>query len=132
MPETYRVLGLGHVSIVVSDMDRSVAFYRDRLGFRVEWVVKNDRDYWTFMSNNSCIIELMQGDAASRRDGHVNHLSLLVGDVREAKKELEENGVVFEEESKDLILDAELYPRGELFAMFRGPDGERLQIEQIL
>ena len=132
MPDTFRVMGLGHVSIVVSDMDRSVAFYRDLLGFRVEWVVKNEKDYWTFMSNNSCIIELMQGNATERKDGHVNHLSLLVGDVKEAKKELEENGVVFEEESKDLILDPELYPKGELFAMFRGPDGERLQIEQIL
>ena len=130
MPKTFRIMGLGHVSIVVSDMERSVAFYRDMLGFRVEWEVHNEKDHWVFMSNNSCIIELMEGDPASRKDGHVNHLSLLVGNAQIAKDELEAKGIVFE--SKKLIFDAELYPKGELFAMFRGPDGERLQIEQIL
>ncbi|MDD7645694.1 MAG: hypothetical protein PUJ35_00430 [Ruminococcus bromii] len=30
------------------------------------------------------------------------------------------------------VQDPDLYPRGEKFAMFRGPDNERLQLEQIL
>lgn len=130
MPDTFRIMGLGHVCIVVSDMERSVAFYRDRLGFRVEWVVHNEKHHWTFMSNNSCILELMEGDPSPRRDGHVNHISLLVGDAKTAREELEANGVIFDHEG--LNFDANLYPRGELFAMFRGPDNERLQIEQIL
>jgi len=130
MPDTFRIMGLGHVCIVVSDMQRSVAFYRDMLGFHWEWEVHNEKDHWVFMSNHACIIELMEGDAASRQDGHVNHLSLLVGNVEEARAELEAKGVEFEDE--EISFDPELYPRGERFAMFRGPDGERLQIEQIL
>ena len=61
--------------------------------------------------------------------GPLNHLSILVDDVERAKAELESKGVKFETE---LLLDADLYPRGEKFAIFRGQDNERLQLEQIL
>ena len=59
----------------------------------------------------------------------IDHLSIRVEDVEAAKAYLESKGVVFETE---ILLDEKLYDRGERFAMFRGPSGERLQIEQIL
>jgi len=43
--------------------------------------------------------------------------------------ELKSKGIVFELE---ITLDPNLYPNGEKFAIFRGPDGERIQLEQIL
>lgn len=128
MPQNFHVMGLGHVGIHVRDLERSKAFYRDMLGFHVVWEFSSDDNQLLFMGNGSCTIEIMRTDDPLA-DGHINHLSLLVGDVKLAKAELEEKGVRFE---TDIIFDKDLYPRGELFAMFRGPDEERLQIEQIL
>ena len=128
MPDQFHVMGLGHVGIHVRDLERSKAFYRDMLGFSVVWEFSSPDNQLLFMGNGSCVIEIMQTDD-ELSDGHLNHLSLLVGDVKRAKEELEQKGVHFE---TDIIFDGDLYPRGELFAMFRGPDDERLQIEQIL
>ena len=81
-----------------------------------------------FMGKNGCVVELMEGEG-KLPDGALNHLSILVDDVEKGKAELEARGVSFE---TDILLDPDLYPRGEKFAMFRGPDNERLQLEQIL
>jgi lactoylglutathione lyase len=62
-------------------------------------------------------------------DGVVDHLAIRVSDVESAKSYLEAKGVIFETE---ISFDEKLYDKGERFAMFRGPSGERLQIEQIL
>ena len=126
--EDFRVLGFGHVGIEVTDLERSRAFYRDMLGFEVVWEYVNPDYHMLFMGKNGCVVELMYG-GKPRGDGQVNHLSILVDDVETARNMLLEKGVEFE---TDILLDADLYPRGEKFAMFRGPDGERLQLEQIL
>ena len=46
----------------------------------------------------------------------------------EAMAALKEKGIEFQSEEYDPLL----YPNGERNAIFRGPDDERLQIEQIL
>ena len=126
--EDFRVLGFGHVGIEVTDLERSRMFYRDMLGFEVVWEYVNPDYHMLFMGKNGCVVELMYG-GKPRGDGQVNHLSILVDDVEAARDALLAKGVAFE---TDILLDADLYPRGEKFTMFRGPDGERLQLEQIL
>ena len=59
----------------------------------------------------------------------INRLCMQVQDIEAAKAALEAAGVVFETE---IQLDPDLYENGEKSARFRGPDGEMLQIEQIL
>lgn len=127
--ENFSVLGFGHVGVQSADLERSRRFYADMLGFDVVWEYENPGYHMLFMGRNGCIVELMQGASRSSADGPLNHLSILVDDVEKAKAALEAKGVRFETE---VLLDADLYPRGEKFAMFRGPDDERLQLEQIL
>lgn len=126
--ETCKILGFGHVGVHVADLERSRRFYGGVLGFEVVWEYENPDYHMLFMGKNGCVVELMPGGTPAP-DGPLNHLSILVDDVEKAKKELEEKGVRFE---TDILTDPDLYPRGEKFAMFRGPDNERLQIEQIL
>lgn len=83
-----------------------------------------------FLNHGNCTIELIETTASNNRsDGIVDHLSIRVKNVESAKEYLETKGVIFETK---ILLDEKLYDRGEKFAMFRGPCGERLQIEQIL
>jgi len=130
MPQNFHVMGLGHVGIHVRDLERSKAFYRDILGFHIVWERDcSDGSHLLFMGNGSCVIELMQTDA-QLADGHLDHLTLLVSNLANAQKELKAKGIVFETETFND--DRELYQNGETNLLFRGPDNERLQIEQIM
>jgi lactoylglutathione lyase len=132
--ESLTYLGFGHVGMFIKDMEVSKTFYMEILGFKVvSEYVGHDGTKMCFLNNGSCTIELIeftdQSETRNRKDGIVDHLSIRVSDVESAKAYLESKGVVFETE---ILFDGKLYDRGERFAMFRGPSGERLQIEQIL
>ena len=126
---------LGHVAIYVKDVARSKAFYSDVLGFEELWYVKHENtgSQLQFMQQKGIILELVQKGGGQKQrdgvDGTINHLCMQVQDIEAAKAALETAGVVFETE---IQLDPDLYENGEKSARFRGPDGEMLQIEQIL
>jgi lactoylglutathione lyase len=131
--ENLTYLGFGHVGMFIKDRVESKRFYTDILGFQVvSEYIGEDKTWMCFLNNGSCTIELIESsdpEKKKRIDGVVDHLSIRVSDVDAAKSYLEAKGVIFETE---ILLDEKLYDKGERFAMFRGPSGERLQIEQIL
>ena len=128
MPGPFRVLGFGHVGIRVRDVEGSRKFYEETLGFSTVWEYRRAEGDLTFIGNGNCVIELMQADG-TRTDGPLDHLSVLVDDVEAAVARLEAQGVAFE---MGVTPDPWLYPHGERFAILRGPDCERIQLEQIL
>ena len=105
------------------------------LGFEELWYVKHENtgSQLQFMQQKGIILELVQKGGGQKQrdgvDGTINHLCMQVQDIEAAKAALEAAGVVFETE---IQLDPDLYENGEKSARFRGPDGEMLQIEQIL
>ncbi|WP_438349417.1 VOC family protein [Paenibacillus sp. FA6] len=127
-------LGFGHTGMFIKDIVESKKFYMESLGFAVvSEYVGEDGTKMCFINNGNCTIELIEFTdptiGRDRKDGIIDHLSIRVEDVGMAKTYLESKGVTFETE---ILLDEKLYDHGEKFAMFRGPSGERLQIEQIL
>lgn len=128
------VTGLAHIGVYISDLDRCVAFYEDKLGFECYHKVdlKDDAGITkiAFVRNGSCVLEIVQlPEPMNGKDGVVEHISMAVDDIEAAMAELKAKGIVFETEAP--IFLPTMF-NGVKYAFFRGPDGEHLEINQSL
>ena len=139
------IKSLGHVALSVSDMDRSLAFYRDLLGMKVlmELDVSDERIGNVIgVPGAKCrIVHLTLGDAmlelfqysepvgrnAARSlrqyDHGLSHIGFEVNDFHRHVEELKERNVEF------LGEPVEFRP-GVWVVYFRGPDGEVCEFRQ--
>lgn len=92
------VLGLAHVCFVVADLERSLAFYRDRLGFAVAFEFRRDNGarYGVYLkAGRRNFIELFTGEAKPAADAKPSyrHICLEVDDVAKTVADLRGQGV---------------------------------------
>ena len=96
------LVGLRHVAVWVQDVDRSVAFYRDVLGMKLEWMPDRDNAYLTSGSDNLALHRRPQDQEA--RSGRVlDHIGFAVArpeDVDEWAQVLRDQGVEIAKEPK--------------------------------
>lgn len=124
------VVGFGHIGTYIRDMEVSKKFYMEVLGFHIlyECLHEYSGNKLCFLQNQNCVVELVQfKNHEGRQDGIFDHLTIEVQDIKKAKEYLEGKGIVFESEIK---LDPQLGENGMYYVMFRGPDGEHLQITE--
>ncbi len=124
-----RAKGLYHAVLYVQDLQRSLGFYRDLLGFQVIGDAFGGRAAAMIGSDHRTHHELLLiqvGDAPGPQTGHrlgLYHLGIKVGDsleeLRQAKQELEAAGVTIEGAS-DHTATWSLY--------LRDPDGNEVEI----
>ncbi|HEX5542303.1 MAG TPA: VOC family protein [Micromonospora sp.] len=114
--------GVG-ITVLVADLDRSLAFYRDRLGF-VE--VDEGADSAVLTSGSARLVLRAVPDIApaNRRLVHIN---LEVDDVHAAYEELSSNGVRFTYAPRLFNLGSTLE---QWTAAFRDPDGHGVALTQ--
>ncbi len=132
--------GLQHLGIPVTNLERSVQFYTT-LGFteilnsHVDVPEENDKVLVSFMEQNGVIIELYQvtrkdmAELISRNDGHVDHIAFDVADVEKAFEELKAANFDMIEKCPVFL---NFWKRGCKYFAVRGPDGEKLEFNQIL
>ena len=124
------IKGLGHIGLFTRNMDVSVAFYTNVLEFEVvSQTSESDGTRITMVRNNDCTVEIVQLPYyEGYLDGYFNHFSMVVDDILDAKKKLMEKGVVFEMKDPAIsnVFD------GVKYLMFRGPDGEHLEINEYI
>jgi len=123
----------GHIGLNVTDLDRSVAFYRDVLGFGVidegKEEEEEERRYAFLGDGNGPVLTLWQqarGSYDTARAG-LHHLAFEVDSieqVREYEKALRAYGVAFAYEG--VVAHRESAASGGVF--FHDPDGTRLEI----
>ncbi len=77
---------VGHVMIFVKNMKKSVAFYRDTLG----WPCLYESAYWSEFRTEGATVALHHGDDAKPRD---TGISFHVGNVDDTVKALVRRGV---------------------------------------
>jgi lactoylglutathione lyase len=120
------IQGIHHVAVRVTDLERSIAFYADLLGFAVATrttLASGARIAFLSLPRGGCELELIAGPYDHHAgDGLVHHVAFLVSDADDAFARLRDAGVT--------LLDAapKTLASGRQLFSFRGPDGERLQV----
>ena len=117
---------LEHVNMTVSDLDRSVGFYRDVFGFDVRWegTVNGGHNRATHIGTDSSYLALFEADRPARPSidyeavGH-NHFGVVVDDLDAITSRLDEMGV-----GRHLEADYEPGRR----AYFFDPDGYEVEL----
>ena len=101
----------------VTDMEKSIAFYRDKLGFRL-----TSRDYVARFDIDGVLFELVPNPLGAALPGAGNaRLSLGVTDIRQATRELQARGVATTPIKEE---------PGGMLSYFKDPDGNELCLWQ--
>ena len=129
---------LQHVGIPVTNIRRSVTFY-EKIGFanvmEATFQMHGEPGTAIMMKRDAIIIELYQlpqpevAEIGARKDGHVDHIAFDVPDIDEAFEKLKKAGFKVVEPAPVFL---QFWEKGTKFFNIEGPDGERLEFNQIL
>jgi catechol 2,3-dioxygenase-like lactoylglutathione lyase family enzyme len=115
--------------VVIVDVERAKAFYRDTLGLRL---VSEEQPYAIVFEANGIMLRLVIGRERVPVQGTV--LGWQVPDAPAAVKELQAAGVEFEQYGFSFMPQDELgiwtTPTGAKVAWFKDPDGNTLSISE--
>jgi lactoylglutathione lyase len=127
-----KMTGLAHIGVFTADMDKSVKFYVDTLGFELFYSRDLGKTLLRFVRAGSCILELIQpeGYEGGRGEGVVAHIAIEVEDIKGLVAELKTKGVKFRTEDVSVI--STLFPTGSTNIFFDGPNGEALELYEYV
>ena len=119
-----------HIAIIVSDYDRAMDFYRNRLGFAVVNEVdrpeRGDRIVNLRVSADTQLELFVRRDPPARvtdpEAAGLRHLAFRVADVPAAARELAEKGIAVEPVRTEAS--------GARFTFFRDPDGLPIELHE--
>lgn len=143
--------GVHHACITVSDMEKSLAFYRDKLGMKEEMNLKFEADdvmmdlkglkpkqHLVILSAGNVNVELIQylepkGKKDPRRtcDFGTSHICFQVKDIKQAYEEMKRLGVDTFHKPPEFIDESGGPLSGYGYVYFRGPDHEIVEFMQV-
>ena len=116
------------VVLPVSDIERSVAFYRDQVGFHLDHDTTNEYMHVVQLTPTGSGCSIVIGDLPAQQQmaaGSMRGLQLVVADAAAARQELIERGIEPEEIT---VLDER---DGGTFFGFADPDGNTWTVQQL-
>ena len=116
------------VIVPVSDIDASVAFYRDKVGFVLDHDTRNEHMHVVQLTPRGSGCSIVIGDLPSQSEmtpGSLRGLQLVVADAAAGRAELMSRGV---ECSEIMVFDER---DGGTFFGFTDPDGNTWSVQQI-
>ena len=116
------------VVLPVSDIDRAVEFYRDKVGFHLDHDTQNEHMHVVQLTPTGSGCSIVIGDLPSQKEmapGSVRGLQLCVADAQAARQELIGRGV---EVTEITVFDER---DGGTFFGFSDPDGNTWAVQQL-
>jgi catechol 2,3-dioxygenase-like lactoylglutathione lyase family enzyme len=116
------------VIVPVSDIDRSVAFYRDQVGFHLDHDTRNEHMHVVQLTPTGSGCSIVIGDLPSQNEmqpGSLKGLQLVVADARAARLELIDRGVAV---SDIMVFDES---DGGTFFGFNDADGNSWAVQEL-
>lgn len=115
------------VVVPVSDLNASVAFYRDQVGFHLDHRVTNEHMDFAQLTPRGSGCSIVMGTLPQRamEPGSLKSVQLVVADAEAARAQLMQNGVAA---SEITVLDES---DGATFFGFEDPDGNSWTVQQI-
>jgi catechol 2,3-dioxygenase-like lactoylglutathione lyase family enzyme len=113
------------VPLPVTDVERSLSFYVERVGFHLDHDVKPGNGMRVIQltpPGSACSIVFGTGMGESNPPGSIKNVHLVVDDIAEARRSLVERGVDVSE-----IQDM----GGVMYAYFADPDGNSWALQEI-
>ena len=133
-----KINGLQHIGIPVTNLKLSESFY-ESLGFKnvmhAQFEMNNENGNVSMMQRGNITIELYQMPpleleaVKQRKDGHLDHIAFDVDDIDVVFQALKSNGYEVLEPAPVLL---NFWSKGCKYFNIKGPDGERLEFNQIL
>jgi glyoxylase I family protein len=118
------ITGLAHACFTVSDLERSLAFYRDALGLKpaFDFINKEGRRFGVYLHlGGRSFVELFEGQLGERAEGQsYRHICLEVDDIQSTVQMLRERGLE--------VSDPKLGGDQSWQAWITDPDGNRIEL----
>jgi lactoylglutathione lyase len=116
-----------HVGIMVKDLEKSIAFYREVIGLELISTLTHTNEslklaFLGFPRAKETQVELIQGyNDQLPQEGKVHHLAFTVDDIKKEWDRLKQLNISF--------IDDEIVslPNGSKYFFFHGPDGEWIE-----
>jgi catechol 2,3-dioxygenase-like lactoylglutathione lyase family enzyme len=116
------------VVLPVSDIDRAIEFYRDKVGFTLDHDTSTEQMHVVQLTPPGSGCSIVFGDLPAQREmapGSLRGLQLVVSDAVAARQELLDRGV----EASDIVVFA---PQdGGTFFGFSDPDGNTWAVQEL-
>ncbi len=135
---TDNILGFQHLGLPVTNIERSEAFY-SQLGFKTvmktELPAHDDAVKVIMMELKGFVMEMYQlarddlAEVRARADGHIDHIALDVQDIERAFEDMRARGLTILEDAPVFL---PFWDKGVKYFNVRGPDGERVEFNQII
>jgi catechol 2,3-dioxygenase-like lactoylglutathione lyase family enzyme len=116
------------VVLPVSDIDRSIAFYRDQVGFALDHDTRNEHMHVAQLTPTGSGCSIVIGDLPSQNEmtpGSIRGLQLCVADAVAARQELLDRGV----EASEITSFGD--EDGSTFFGFSDPDGNSWAVQEL-
>jgi predicted enzyme related to lactoylglutathione lyase len=116
------------VVLPVSDIDRAIEFYRDKVGFNLDHDTRTDQMHVVQMTPRGSGCSIVFGDLPAQQEmaaGSMRGLQLVVSDARAARQELLDRGVEVSE-----IMQFSPDDGGTFFG-FADPDGNTWAVQEL-
>ena len=116
------------VILPVRDIDRSIAFYRDKVGFDLDHDTRNEHMHVVQLTPRGSGCSIVFGDLPPQREmepGSMRGLQLVVADAAAARQELIDGGV----EASELVSFGD--QDGSTFFGFADPDGNTWAVQEL-